>query len=127
MGSKILKILVVDDDLFFRESIIRILAYRFPDFEVEESTDGVNAYAKAEGAFESKRPFDCIITDRNMSRMGGDELSGKIRELDTSVKIIMMSTRLPIQKMSNVNHLIKKDIDFTYALIEILRSMIEAE
>ena len=68
-----MKILVVDDSPTVREILLKIL--RMADFEVFEADNGVKGL-KALEALE----VDLIISDVNMTVMGGFEFVTKVRE-----------------------------------------------
>jgi CheY-like chemotaxis protein len=66
-------ILLAEDDLAVRTLLCRVL--RLHGFAVDEAKDGADALAMAEAA-----PFDLLITDVLMPRLGGLELVGRLRE-----------------------------------------------
>ena len=67
------KILAVDDSVSIRKSLSFILGQE--GFEVVEAEDGVDALEKAQA-----EKFSLIITDINMPRMDGIELTKQIRK-----------------------------------------------
>lgn len=67
-------ILVVDDSRSMRELISMTL--REAGHQVQTAEDGVDGLGCAE-----KMSYDLVITDVNMPRMKGLELTGKLREL----------------------------------------------
>jgi two-component system response regulator YesN len=86
-GGKMLKILIVDDEIFTREGIIEQLSWSKLNInEIRQAFDGVNALEIA----SSYRP-DILLTDVRMPRMDGIELSFKLRETCPSCEIIFMS------------------------------------
>ena len=79
------KVLIVDDSEMVRNFHSYIL--RDAGFEVRTAADG----AEALEAFLTDS-FDLIITDINMPRMDGLTLIRRIREIDATVPIIIVST-----------------------------------
>lgn len=67
------KILAVDDSLSIRKSLSFILGNE--GYEVVEAEDGVDALEKAQG-----EKFALVITDINMPRMDGIELTKQLRQ-----------------------------------------------
>jgi two-component system chemotaxis response regulator CheY len=57
-------------------------------FQVVEAEDGIMAV----GVFNSNSDISLIITDINMPNMGGIELTKKIRELNKTIPILMVTT-----------------------------------
>ena len=68
------KILLVDDSASMREMVSFTL--RAADYEVFESTDGVEALA-----FAQKNKVDLVVTDVNMPNMNGISLIKELRDL----------------------------------------------
>ncbi|MCD4668339.1 MAG: EAL domain-containing protein [Sulfurimonas sp.] len=79
-----LRVLYVEDDLFARESTDILLSAIF--INVDIAVDGQEAY---EMYLASK--YDLIITDINMPKMDGFELSEKIRAKDIHIPILIIS------------------------------------
>jgi two-component system chemotaxis response regulator CheY len=65
-------VLAVDDSTSLRQMLAHTL--RTAGYEVVEAVDGVDALAKF-----SSRPVDVVITDQNMPRMDGLELTRALR------------------------------------------------
>ncbi|MBF0550185.1 MAG: response regulator [Deltaproteobacteria bacterium] len=78
------KILVVDDDLDFREMLC--FSLRKDGFEVSEASDG-NKAIKLVGC----EPVDLVITDLIMPNKEGIELIMELRRTMPGIKIIAMS------------------------------------
>lgn len=93
-----LKLLYVEDNVDARESTHELLSDFFMDI-----TLGVNGEDGLEKFKNSN--FDLVITDINMPRMNGLEMAKAIKELDSSVKIIVVSAH-------NENSYIKKGENF---------------
>lgn len=82
-----MKILVVDDYSTMRR-ILRNLLSQIGISDVEEATDGMDAFAKLQGG-----RFDLVISDWNMEPMTGLDLLKKIRaEATTSALPFIMVT-----------------------------------
>ena len=83
MGARIL---VVDDDGFIRSVVKKVLLKANPSLEVVEASDGVEALQYA-----TNRKPDVAIVDVVMPRMGGEELSKKLKELYPNLPIIILT------------------------------------
>ena len=88
------KILAVDDSVSIRKSLSFILGQE--GFEVVEAEDGVDALEKAQA-----EKFSRIITDINMPRMDGIELTKQIRKKQgyKFTPIIALTTENQQEKM----------------------------
>jgi two-component system chemotaxis response regulator CheY len=88
------KILAVDDSVSIRKSLSFILGQE--GFEVVEAEDGVDALEKAQA-----EKFSLIITDINMPRMDGIELTKQIRKTQgyKFTPIIALTTENQQEKM----------------------------
>lgn len=85
MGNKKVKVLVVDDDLFFREMLPRRLSTK--GFVLDTATDGIEALKK----LNSDPGIELIISDMEMPRMNGLELLKKIRGDGKEVAFIFLT------------------------------------
>ena len=81
---KQIKLLYVEDDDDIRGVLSKGLKRRVK--ELETANDGIEGFEK----YKSFKP-DIIVTDIKMPNMSGLEMSGKIRELDKSIPIIITS------------------------------------
>jgi two-component system response regulator YesN len=82
-----IKLLIVDDEIFTREGIIEQISWsKLGIDQIEEAFDGINALEIA----DSYSP-DILLTDVRMPRMDGIELSYKLRELFPDCEVIFMS------------------------------------
>ncbi|NVB81930.1 MAG: EAL domain-containing protein [Kofleriaceae bacterium] len=77
-------VLVVDDDLEFRKSVVRIL--RRGGYAVSEVESGFQAISALE-----KTPFDVVVSDVEMPDGGGLDLLRSIRRIDLDVPVILMT------------------------------------
>ena len=78
------RLLIVDDDLSLREFLTIFL--RKEGYEVEVATNGQRALELLE-----ESPFDVVLTDLRMPRMGGLELLDAVRERRIQVQVIVMT------------------------------------
>jgi CheY-like chemotaxis protein len=78
------KILVVEDEFGLHEIFREI--FRMEGYEVRIATNGVNGYE----IYKKFNP-DLVFTDIVMPEMDGLELVGKIREIDSGIKVVYMS------------------------------------
>ena len=80
------RVLVIDDESMVREFAKSVLERI--GLEVVTAIDGVEGieiFSKAE------QPFDLVLLDMVMPRMGGEETYGALRKLNSSIKIILSS------------------------------------
>jgi DNA-binding NtrC family response regulator len=78
------KILIVDDELSVRQSLGEW--FREDGFEVETARDGTTALKKMEAG-----PFDITVIDLKMPGMDGITLQKRIREIDQSSAIVILT------------------------------------
>ncbi|MBU3072014.1 response regulator transcription factor [Clostridium estertheticum] len=82
-----IKVLIVDDEIFTREGIIAEIPWaKLGPIEIEQAYDGINALEVAE-KFEP----DILLTDVKMPRMNGVELSFELRKTYPTCEIIFLS------------------------------------
>jgi CheY-like chemotaxis protein len=119
--TKKLSAMVVEDEKVTNE----LLSSTFKNFfsNVTSYFDGASALS----AYESNNP-DVVFVDIIMSGMNGIELSRKIRELNPTQIIIVISASNDMQKISEsievgVNSFIQKPID-TKKIIELLNNVV---
>lgn len=108
-GEWLMKVLIVDDELFARRTLERILS---DDAEIIEAQDCYDAYTM----YEAFHP-DVVITDIMMKGgIGGDWLIDKLLQLDEQAKIIVCSGRqktdLLKYKLMGAKYCIQKPIKY---------------
>ncbi len=83
-------ILVVDDDEVVRQLVVMLL--KRDGHNVLQASNGLEALM----LYSSYRArLDLILTDIDMPQMNGMELASRIRALDASARILLMSGRAP--------------------------------
>lgn len=116
-----IKVLLVEEDPFSREKLLRILERRFSNVLVAiDKDEGFQLYHKY-------RP-DLVIADVKMDRLSGFELIKKIREQNDTVQIIATAVvedhECILQAIEyNINHFIAKPIELDKLLTAIERSI----
>jgi signal transduction histidine kinase/CheY-like chemotaxis protein len=84
------RILVMDDEETLRSLLGRILTSL--GYETQTARDGAEAIALYEAAKESGRGFSAVLLDLTVKGgMGGIEAAAKLREIDSSAKLIVSS------------------------------------
>ncbi|NOR44624.1 MAG: response regulator [Candidatus Delongbacteria bacterium] len=81
-------ILVVDDEMIMRDLLTDFL--EMFDYDVVSAHDGVMAWELLQDS-QNERKFDLVITDINMPKMGGIELSTNIKKQFPDMPIIFMT------------------------------------
>src|SRR5688500_18897597 len=117
-------VLVVEDDIELRRTIVEVLERNL--FEVSFVGDGIAALESIEKA----RP-DLVLLDVNMPRMGGMEALRKIKELDPSIIVIVMTAYSTIEDAVQA----VKDGAYNYlakpikhqAIVEMVQRALEAQ
>lgn len=79
-----MRVLVVDDELFICELLDEYLTLH--GYQVNTATCGLDAISQ----FRENRPH-IILMDIRMPGMSGVELLGMIKQMDPSIKVIMLS------------------------------------
>lgn len=80
-------ILLVEDNIMFRETLKLILTSHFPNMEIEEAGDGRTALEKIE-----TRVPELIIMDIKLPHASGLDLTKKIKNNWAKTKIVVVST-----------------------------------
>ncbi len=91
-------ILVVEDDMHMRNSVVEVLQRK--GYQIETSSNG----SEALHCFKNGT-FDCIISDIKMPVMSGDKLLEEIKKIDTTIPFIIMTAfgevALAVEAMKN--------------------------
>jgi CheY-like chemotaxis protein len=80
----LLRILVVDDERFVTESVARLLEGQ--GHQVVGASDGTAALRRY-----CEQPFDLVLTDIVMPGMGGVEFIERLRAIDPSAQVLIMT------------------------------------
>jgi PAS domain S-box-containing protein len=84
------RLLVMDDEEVLRKLLVRVLTEL--GYEVVCARDGAEAIAQYEAQKASGRDFDAVLLDLTVKGgMGGIEAAARLKELDTSAKLIVSS------------------------------------
>ena len=118
-------VLYVEDEIFSREKLLRVLGRRFANVHV--AIDGVEGFE----LYQKYQP-DLIITDIKMNQLSGLEMIGKIRKINDKAQIIVTTAHddydFFIQSIeNNVNHFILKPIDLDRFLQAIQKSVYQVQ
>lgn len=118
-----LKLLYVEDDQFTRESALPILEDFFDEITV--ATNGLDGFEKFKNSH-----IDLIITDINIPQLSGLEMIKKIRKIDESIPVIIISAYMEpkyfIKSIQlNVKGYLLKPIEMD-RLLDIFRDIITA-
>jgi len=113
------KILLVDDEAVLRENIAFVL--RDEGYEVDEATDGEEAYQK----FLNEK-YDLLISDIEMPKLRGIELLEKISKIDSQIITIFITAYGSLETAISALRLgasdyILKPIDFDELTLKIKR------
>ncbi|KAJ4775529.1 Response regulator MprA [Rhynchospora pubera] len=84
-SSQVVKVLIVDDDIFTRR-IYRTMLFHF-GFEITEAEDG----KKAINHFLDGNEYDLVLMDKDMPKMNGVEATRTLRGMGIPVKIIAIT------------------------------------
>ncbi len=94
--TKHLSVLFVEDDASLRMRMVEILEDYF--YRVDASMDGVDALEKFEHYYEVKKTYyDIVISDIQMPRMDGVELTSKLYALRADQPVIILSSHTDAQ------------------------------
>ena len=107
-AKKMYKVLIVEDNDHFRQTLRSLLDARFPSMSFEEAREGSEALEKV-SAFDP----DLIFMDIKLPGQSGLELTKRIRHSNAEVKIIILTSYdLPeyreAARVGGANHFISK-------------------
>ncbi len=89
-GTRRGRLLFMDDDAGVRDVIVEILVHL--GYDVEFAWDGTKALELYREAAEKGKPFDVVIADLIVrDGMGGEELVGRLHEIDPMVRAVVSS------------------------------------
>ena len=106
MEIKNLRVLIVDDN-YTNRLILREIIYHWGALP-KEAEDGFSALKELQFAIDRKKPYQLILSDKNMPEMDGFELIKRIREIPEYKKvpvIILSSSReeVDLKKIKELN------------------------
>ena len=78
------KILIVEDDAFYREFLVRALGQ---DYAIDQAESGLKALEQIR-----RQPFDAVLCDLRLPGMSGKDLIGRIREWSDEEIILIVIT-----------------------------------
>jgi CheY-like chemotaxis protein len=107
-GVEMYKILIVEDNDHFRQTLRTLLNARFPSMTFEEAREGREALEKV-SAFDP----DLIFMDIKLPGQNGLELTKRIRHSNAEVKIVILTSYdLPeyreAARVGGANHFVSK-------------------
>ncbi len=114
-------ILIVDDEVTIRETLSTVLTEE--GYQTALAGDGEEALARLQ-----QSRFDLVITDLKMPRMDGMTLLKKIKELDPTISVIIitaygtMESAIQALRLGAYDYIVKP-LDFDDVLIRIARLM----
>ncbi len=114
------RILLVDDEEMVRKAVHLILG--FCGYEVVEAVDGEDAVQKYIAA---SPPFDLIVIDVDMPRLGGAEALTRIRDHQPDAKAILLSGGVHTGDLERI-HFLQKPFD-NQELLGLIRQTLDAE
>ena len=121
--TKDMQVLYVEDDKASQTEMAEIFEYFF--YRVDISVDGVDGVSKYKNYFEANdKHYDIVITDINMPKMNGIELSKAVFEKNPTQELVIISahdeSEYLIQLINmGVNNFLLKPIDYD-KILEVL-------
>ena len=92
MGSKVIKVMIVDDHIMMREGIKKLLEFDKSIEVIEQASDGLECLEKIEGV----KP-DILLLDIDMPQMNGIEVLEKLKEQNNPVKVLVLTVHSGIE------------------------------
>ncbi|WP_339225037.1 response regulator [Paenibacillus sp. FSL H8-0332] len=86
--APVARVLIVDDEYYFRQLLIRLVDWEAAGFEVAAEADDGSAALQIIG----EQSIDLIITDIEMPNMNGLEFIGEVRKLNSAAKLIFITS-----------------------------------
>ncbi len=123
-GVEMYKILIVEDNDNFRQTLKSLLDTRFPSMTFEEARDGSEALEKV-SAFDP----DLIFMDIKLPGQSGLELTKRIRHSNAEVKIIILTSYdLPeyreAARVGGANYFVSKCSSKAEEILALVESML---
>ena len=78
------KVLIVEDDQFFREMLIPLLENK--GYDIDSAENGMEAIKKLQG-----HSYEIIILDRNLPEVRGEEILNLIKMQKSSPRVIVVT------------------------------------
>jgi DNA-binding NarL/FixJ family response regulator len=119
------KTLLVEDNVSFRQTLLEILAARFPFMSIEEAGDGVEALEKVDRFMP-----DLIFMDIKLPGENGLQLTQKIkRKYPEVVVVVLTSYDYPEYREAafgfGANHFMVKSLSTNEELMALVESIVE--
>jgi len=116
------KILIVEDNMTFRQSLVAVLGTEFPSALVEEAADGNEALGKV-NSFEP----DLVFMDIKLPGENGLELTKKIKGNDSGITVIILTSYdLPEYRQAaeayGADHFLSKSTSTRDEILALVRS-----
>lgn len=116
------KILIVEDNMTFRQSLVAVLGTEFPSALVEEAAGGNEALEKVD-SFEP----DLVFMDIKLPEESGLELTKKIKGADSGITVIILTSYdLPEYRQAaeayGADHFVSKGTSTRDEILALVRS-----
>ena len=92
MGSKVIKVMIVDDHIMMRKKKKKLLEFDKSIEVIEQVSDGLECLEKIEGV----KP-DILLLDIDMPQMNGIEVLEKLKEQNNPVKVLVLTVHSEIE------------------------------